>query len=265
MHVGLFCMQISLQENKKIYFASDFHLGAPDPSISFEREKKLVAWLDLISQDANTIFLLGDIFDFWFEYKKVIPKGFVRFQGKLAELCDKGIGIYFFRGNHDMWMFNYFQKEIGIKDIYSDLLRLSVNNKKFLVGHGDGLGKGDHSYKFLKKIFRNRLSQFLFRLVPPVIGIGIAQGWSGKSRKRGEKFTKKEVSEKDRIEDYCKDISQKEEIDYFIFGHRHIIADKKVGNNSTYLNLGEWFLACPYAEFDGKKLELKYFTNKNSE
>ena len=164
---------------KKIYFASDFHLGVPDFKTSLEREKRIVKWLDSIRHDAHTIYLLGDIFDFWFEYKHAIPKGFIRLQGKLAELTDAGIPIVFFTGNHDMWMFDYFPIQLGIP-IYRDPQILHVGTQKLMIGHGDGLGPGDHTYKFLKKFFNSGLCQWLFARIHPNLGIGIASYWSRK-------------------------------------------------------------------------------------
>ena len=140
---------IQLPSGKKIYFASDFHLGVPDHEASLAREKRIIRWLDHVKGDAHSIYLLGDIFDFWFEYKQAIPKGFVRLLGKLAELRDTGMPIYFFTGNHDMWMFDYFPKELGIP-IYREPIELVIENHKLMIGHGDGLGPGDTSYKILK-------------------------------------------------------------------------------------------------------------------
>ena len=166
---------------KKIYFLSDFHLGAPDYETSLVREKRVVKFLDEIKNDAAQIFILGDLFDFWYEYKNVVPKGFVRILGKLAELTDSGIQIHFFVGNHDMWMKGYFEKELNIK-VYHHPEEFELNGKKFLIGHGDGLGPGDHRYKALKKVFRNKFSQWLFGIMHPRLGIGIADYFSSKSR-----------------------------------------------------------------------------------
>jgi len=174
-------MHIDLPFGKKIYFASDFHLGVPDHETSLIREKRIVSWLDEIKADAHAVFLLGDIFDFWFEYNQAIPKGFIRLQGKLAELRDRGLPIYFFTGNHDMWMFDYFEKEIGIV-IFREPIQLTVNRLKLLIGHGDGLGQGDATYKLLKKFFDSGICQWLFARIHPNLGISIAKYWSRKSR-----------------------------------------------------------------------------------
>ncbi len=159
---------------KKIFFASDFHLGVPDHNSSIQREKRIVAWLNQIKDEAHSIYLLGDIFDFWFEYKRAIPKGFIRLQGKLAELRDAGIPIYFFTGNHDMWMFDYFPKELDIPVFRSPIV-LEHNNQRLLVGHGDGLGPGDNMYKLLKKVFNNSICQWLFARIHPNLGIYCTQ------------------------------------------------------------------------------------------
>jgi UDP-2,3-diacylglucosamine hydrolase len=245
-----------LQTPNHIYFASDFHLGAPDYKTSREREAKIVAWMDSIKGKAKELFLVGDLFDFWFEYKKAIPKGFVRLQGKIAEFTDAGIPVHVFTGNHDMWMFDYLPQELGVK-LYKEPIRRNFNGKEFLIGHGDGLGPGDHGYKFIKKVFANPLSQWLFARLHPNFGIGLADYWSTKSRRanRGEdeKFLGKE---NEWLAIYCEEYLKKEHIDYFIFGHRHLPLDLKIGDNSRYLNLGEWINYQSYACFDGKKLEL---------
>ena len=247
---------------KKLFFASDFHLGVPDYQSSLKREKRIIAWLESIRNEAHTIFLLGDIFDFWFEYKHAIPKGFIRIQGKLAELRDAGIPIIFFTGNHDMWMFDYFEKELGIP-IYRDPQVLTVENKKFLIGHGDGLGPGDKTYKILKKIFNSRICQWLFARIHPNTGIGIANYWSRSSRisntKKEEKF---QGEEGEYLLVYCREQEKNEHHDYYIFGHRHLPLDLSISERSRYINLGEWVNFNTYAEYDGTTLALKNFELK---
>ncbi|MDQ3191408.1 MAG: UDP-2,3-diacylglucosamine diphosphatase, partial [Bacteroidota bacterium] len=175
-----------MNQNKKHYFISDFHLGAPDSKSSLEREKKVVKWLDQIKHDAQEIFILGDVFDFWFEYKTVVPKGYVRLLGKIAEICDSGIPVHFFTGNHDMWCFDYLPNELGVQ-LYKDPVKRSISGKAFYIGHGDGLGPGDKGYKFIKKVFRNPLCQFMFGWVHPNVGIGLANYFSKRSRKVNRK------------------------------------------------------------------------------
>lgn len=253
-------MKITLPSNKKIFFASDFHLGVPNHEQSLEREKRIVRWLDSIQHEAHSIYLIGDIFDFWFEYKHAIPKGFIRLQGKLAELTDKGIPVIFFTGNHDMWMFDYFPKELNIP-VYRDPIVVEINSKIFLIGHGDGLGHGDASYKILKKFFNSKICQWLFARIHPNLGIRIAHYWSRKSRisnvKREEKF---QGEEKEFLLAYCKELEQKVHHDFYVFGHRHLPLDLRVAENSRYINLGEWVHFNTYAEYDGKEVYLKTFT-----
>jgi UDP-2,3-diacylglucosamine hydrolase len=248
-----------LQTNKKIYFASDFHLGVPSHRSSKERETRIVNWLDSIKADAEEIFLVGDIFDFWFEYKTVIPKGFVRLQGKIAEITDSGIPVHFFTGNHDMWIFDYLPSELGIT-LHKKPITKTVNGKKLYIGHGDGLGPGDTKYKLLKKIFSSTLCQWLFARIHPNLGIAVAQYWSSKSRIATGKYDEKFLGEEnERLITYCKDILKETHYDYFVFGHRHLPIEFSLNEKSTYVNLGEWINFYSYAVFDGTKLELKYF------
>ena len=250
---------MELLTGKKIYFASDFHLGAPSASKSIEREKLLVAWLDEIKVDAQELFLVGDVFDFWFEYKTAVPKGFVRLLGKLAEISDAGIPIHYFTGNHDMWVFDYLPKEIGVK-IYRGNLEREFNTKKFLIGHGDGLGPGDRGYKLIKKVFANPICQWLFARLHPNFGIGLANYWSGKSRLHTAQSDAIFLGEdQEWLVMYCKDILREKFYDYFIFGHRHLPLDLPI-DKSRYINLGDWINYNSYAVFDGENLELKYYS-----
>jgi UDP-2,3-diacylglucosamine hydrolase len=252
---------MQLPDNKKIYFASDFHLGVPTPQKSLEREKKIVRWLDSISGDAAEIYLVGDIFDFWFEYKHAVPKGYVRLLGKLAEISDKGIPIHIFTGNHDMWIFDYLPKEIGAT-LYREPIIKTINNKKLYIGHGDGLGPGDYGYKFIKKVFANKFCQWAFARLHPNFGIGLANYFSRKSRKVNAVNDLKFLGEENEwLAVYCKEYLQKEHIDFFIFGHRHLPLEIKVGENSVYYNLGEWINHFTYAVFDGNNIELKKFND----
>ncbi len=248
-----------LAEGKKLYFASDFHLGVPDKRTSREREAKLVRWLEHIRSDAQGIYLLGDIFDFWFEYRTVIPKGFIRLQGKLAEFRDAGIPIFFFTGNHDMWMFDYFPSELDIP-VYRHPIVLETGKHRLLIGHGDGLGPGDFSYKILKRIFASPVAQWLFARIHPNLGMGIAHFWSRRSRisnqQREEKF---KGEEKEFLLQYCRETEQHTHHDFYIFGHRHLPLDLPVGTNSRYINLGEWVHFSTYAVYDGTTVKLLSF------
>lgn len=241
----------------KIYFASDFHLGAPDYESSLIREKRIVNWLDEVKKDASEIFLVGDLFDFWFEYKRAIPKGFVRLQGKIAEITDSGIPVHVFTGNHDMWIFDYLPKELGVK-LYREPIIREWNGKKFYIGHGDGLGPGDKGYKFLKKVFASPVCQWLFARLHPNFGIWLADLSSKKSRaSTGESDEVFLGEENEWLAIYSKEYLQKEHIDYFVFGHRHLPLQLKIGENSIYFNLGEWINYNTYLVFDGQNCELK--------
>lgn len=249
-----------MSERSAVYFASDFHLGIPDYDSSLKRERKIIRWLEMVQNDAEAIYLMGDVFDFWFEYKHVVPKYFVRLLAKLAELIDKGIRVEMFTGNHDMWAFDYLTKEIGIV-IHRNPILLNLQNRKLYIGHGDGLGPGDYGYKFIKKIFANKACQWLFARLHPNLAMGMANFWSGKSRKANPEKEVFESEEKEWLHIYSKELlAMQPDINYFIFGHRHLPLDLKVGESSKYINLGDWFHWCSYAELKNGKLELKYFS-----
>ena len=254
-------MIITIPKNKKIYFASDQHLGLPNYKESLEREKFFIKWLDTVKQDAEAIFLLGDLFDFWFEYKKVVPKGFVRVLGKLAEIRDSGIPIYFFVGNHDLWMDDYFEKELNIP-VYHKAKVYIINNKTILIGHGDGLGPGDKGYKRMKKIFTNPVSKWLYRWLHPDIGMRLGVYLSTKNKMiSGDEDAKFLGEENEWLAQYCKRKLETKHYDYFLFGHRHLPMEIEVGENSKYINLGDWVSYFTYGVFDGDKMELKRYKN----
>ena len=248
---------MALAAGKKIYFLSDFHLGAPDADSSLAREKMIVRFLESIKNDAAEIFLLGDMFDFWFEYSKVVPKGHVRLLGKLAELSDLGIPMHFFVGNHDMWMKDYFTREMGMQ-VYHEPRTFNFGSKKFYIAHGDGLGPGDHGYKALKKIFRNPVCKFLFGFLHPSLGISVANYFSRKSReKTGTSDEQFLGADKEWLIIYAKSVLDKEHFDFFVFGHRHYPLDYQLNDKSRYINLGDWIRNFTYATFDGNDLVLK--------
>jgi UDP-2,3-diacylglucosamine hydrolase len=242
---------------KKTYFASDFHLGVPNYEKSLEREKRVVAWLDSIKKDAEAIYLVGDIFDFWFEYKYTIPKGFIRLLGKLAEISDSGIPIHLFTGNHDMWMKSYLPKELNVT-LHKAPITFQSQSKTILVGHGDGLGPGDHKYKFLKRFFASPVCQWLFARLHPNLAFGIANYFSRKSRlatgKTDETFL---GNDNEWLYVYCKEYLKTKQVDYFIFGHRHLPLTLDVDGKATYINLGEWINYNTYAELEDGVLRLK--------
>lgn len=249
-----------------IYFISDAHLGLYPVSRSAEREKILVNWLDTIKKDASEIFLLGDIFDFWHEYKHVVPRGFTRFLGKLAELSDLGIKIHFFTGNHDIWVYDYLPSEIGLT-LYRHHITREMNGKRFFIGHGDGIGQGDNGYKFLKGIFTNKILQWLFARIHPNASMAFGKRWSKNSR-----FAKGIIAEPFLGEEkeyqiaFARETLKKEHFDYFIFGHRHIPFVIPVGDSSQVFNIGDWIVHFTYAVWDGEKLELhSIFPEKEKE
>ena len=246
----------------KIYFASDFHLGIDVKYTSKERELQLVRWFDQIKFDAEELYLVGDLFDFWFEYQHAVPKGYVRFLGKLAELRDAGVKVYIFTGNHDMWIFDYFEKHFDIPT-YREPIMKEIKGKKFYIGHGDGLGPGDHSYKFLKKIFANKLCQWAFARLHPNFGIGLANFLSQSSRKAKNDdivFT----GEKEWLSIHANEVNAKAPHDFYVFGHRHLPIDYTLADGKArYINLGDWMNYNSFAVYDGQQLKIAFFENEN--
>lgn len=249
---------------QKIYFASDFHLGIPDHDTSLIREKRLVAWLEMARADAAEIFLMGDLFDFWFEYKTAIPRGYARLLGKLAEITDSGIPVHLFRGNHDMWAFNYLTDELNIQ-LHRDPEFREFNGKYFYLAHGDGLGPGDHGYKFIKKVFANPVNQWLFRLIHPDLGIRMALYWSRTSRKvsmekekRDEDITRRLIEQ--RITVHSNEmLKEHPELNFLIYGHYHYPLDISLSENTRQLVLGDWITHFTYAVFNGEQIQLKVY------
>lgn len=242
----------------KIYFISDIHLGAPALKNNREREKLFVSWLDEIKKDAAALFLMGDIFDYWFEYKTVVPRGFTRTLGKLAEIADSGIPVHFFTGNHDVWVFDYLPSELGVQ-VHREAMRATFSGKKFFLAHGDGLDPFDKGYHLLKKLFTNRFLQWLFAWVHPNWGVSLAHAWSKKSRLTKGVFVPFQGEEKEGLYLFAKSTLEDEEVDYFIFGHRHLLLDLPLGKNTRYINLGDWISHFSYGVFDGDKFELKTY------
>ncbi|PWH84015.1 UDP-2,3-diacylglucosamine hydrolase [Algibacter marinivivus] len=250
---------MNIPKGKKIYFASDNHLGAPTKEASFPREKKFVAWLDKVKHDAAAIFLLGDLFDFWFEYKTVVPRGFTRTLGKLAEISDSGIPIHYFVGNHDLWMNGYFEEELNIP-VYHKPKEFTFNNKTFFIGHGDGLGPGDKGYKRMKKVFTNSFFKWVFKWGHPDIGMRIAQYFSVKNKLISGDDDAKFLGENNEwLVQYCKRKLEDKHRDFFVFGHRHLPLNIDLNKNSKYINLGDWIQYFTYGVFDGETMELKEY------
>ncbi|MBT0551371.1 UDP-2,3-diacylglucosamine diphosphatase [Riemerella anatipestifer] len=254
-------MTITLEDGKKIYFASDQHFGAPTLEASKLREQKFVQWLEDIRNDAQVLFLMGDLFDFWHEWQFVVPRGFVRVLGKLAELKDQGIDLYFFVGNHDLWMKDYFEKELGIP-VFFEKRYANINGKRFLLAHGDGLGPGDKGYKRMKKVFTNPLAQWLFKWLHPDISMRLALYLSQKNKMISGEEDKEFLGEdKEFLIQYSKEKLKTEHIDYFVFGHRHLPMILEVGAGASYVNLGDWISYYSYGVFDGAQFQLKYLSN----
>ena len=244
---------------KNIYFVSDHHFGAPDRTSSLVRERKFVKLLDEIKPNASELYILGDLFDVWYEYKHVVPKGFVRVLGKLAEFVDDGIPIHFFVGNHDMWMIDYLETEICAK-VYFHPKTISLGSKKIFVGHGDGLGPKDKGYKRMKKVFRNPFFQWLYRWLHPDLGIPFARYLSLKNKLiSGSDDIKYDGPDREWLFQYAKRKLKIEHFDYFVFGHRHLPLEISLNPKSNYINIGDWITHYTYGVFDGLKLSLKHW------
>lgn len=243
-----------------IYFASDFHLGVDARHTTRERERRIVAWLETCRHDAEAIYLVGDLFEFWFEWRRVVPRGYVRFLGKLAELADAGIDLHVFTGNHDMWLFDYLETEIGVT-LHRRPIRVTLQGKRFLLGHGDGLGPGDRGYKRLKKLFAWRPAQWLLARFHPDFTMWIAYFWSGFSRSTQPAETEFLGPDREWLIAYCeRKLAQDPELDYLVFGHRHLPIDHTLSNgHSRYLNLGEWLHYYTYVRLEDGKCELLTF------
>jgi UDP-2,3-diacylglucosamine hydrolase len=254
-----------MSEKTQIFFASDLHLGMHPASESIERERWFVQWLETIRKDARELWLLGDVFDYWFEYRKVVPRGFTRFLGKLAQLSDEGVEIHLFTGNHDVWIFNYLPEEIGLTVHRKELLR-SWGGKNFLLGHGDGLVSSDRAYRFLQGIFHNRLLQWTYARIHPNGSTSFAQWWSRNSRMKKGSFVPFLGVEKEHQLRYARKRLEKEPgIDYFVFGHRHIPYDIHLDSSTRVICLGDWISNFTYAFFDGKELHLRKFFEDRGE
>ncbi len=246
-----------------VYFLSDAHLGSLIVKDKRAHEKKLVDWLDSVKKDATVIYLVGDIFDFWFEYKTVVPKGFVRFLGKVAELIDSGIEIHFFIGNHDIWTFGYLQDEVGLI-VHKEPFLVQHGSKKFYIAHGDGISATDHGFKFIRQIFHSNTAQKLFRLLPPQLGQGFGYNWSKNNRLKHMDYDSKYLGEEDEaLIIYGKKYAELHpDIDFMIFGHRHIAIDLQIKNRKRVVILGDFVNIFSYGVFDGEEFRLEYPDNQ---
>lgn len=253
-------MQTIITE-KTILFASDFHLGIPNYADSKKRELILIDWLTEYENNLEGIYFLGDVFDFWFEYKTVVPRGYTRLLGKLAQLADNGVKLTFFKGNHDMWMFDYFEKEFGATIVSNELL-VNINGKKVFMHHGDGLGPGDSSYKMLKGFFRSQICQWLFARLHPNFGLSIANYFSHKSRLSNGVILPYQGDEKEALWNYIKTLDSTLNADFYLCGHRHLPLEKILLSGSKYINTGDWFQHFSYAAMQGTQIDLKYYHAK---
>jgi UDP-2,3-diacylglucosamine hydrolase len=245
-----------LNTRSKIYFISDIHLGLYPPEKSAVRERLLVNWLDSIKNETAELYLLGDIFDFWHEYRYVVPRGFTRFLGKLAEMSDMGIKLHFFTGNHDIWVYDYLPAEIGLV-LYRQHITRELNGKRFFIGHGDGIGPGDHAYKLMKKGFTNKVLQWLFARIHPNASMAFGKHWSKNSRyAKGIIADPYQGDDKEIQVIFARETIRKQHFDYFIFGHRHIAFDVQIATNSRIINLGDWINNYTYAVWDGQEISL---------
>ena len=242
----------------KIYFVSDVHLGAPALTNNHQRELRFAQWMDEINEDVGELYLMGDIFDFWWEYKKVVPRGFTRILGRIANLTDRGIPVHFFPGNHDLWVFDYLPSELGVIVHRKEIVR-EIGGKKFFLAHGDGLDADDVGYIRLKKIFTNRNLQWWFSRLHPNFALHIAHKWSKSSRitklNREEEFN----VNNDGMYKFAQSFLKQESIDYFIFGHRHQMVNSQINENSRFILLGDWIKNFSYGVFDGENFELKKY------
>ena len=253
----------------KIYFASDLHLGAPDHAKSLVREKHFVKWLDTIKDDVAELYLLGDIFDFWFEYKKAVPKGYVRLLGKLAEFADNGVLIHVFTGNHDLWYGDYLEKEFGAI-IHNKPFEKEFFGKKFYLAHGDGLGPGDHGYKLMKKVFTNPINKWLYERLHPNFGISLAQFFSGLSRNHNYENTSghEVVHQEDNEFLYAHSrevLKTNPDINVFVYGHRHMLIQENIEDDSEIVILGDWIQYFSFLEVDETGVRLDIFPIKQME
>jgi len=250
-----------LAEKQKIYFISDIHLGAPALNNNRERELLFASWLDEIETDVSELFLMGDIFDFWYEYKKVVPRGFTRILGRLANLTDRGIPVHFFTGNHDMWVYDYLAEETGIQ-VHHNYMVHDICGKKFFLAHGDGLDASDKGYIFLKKIFTNNSMRWLFSRLHPNFAFYIAHKWSASSRLSKSDYEQEYVADKDGMYKFAAEFIKTNPVDYFVMGHRHQLVNKKMNEKTSFVLLGDWIKMFSYGVFDGNNFELKTYKDK---
>lgn len=252
--------------NIDAYFLSDAHLGAGYFRNPRSAEKRLVAFLDSIKGTATHIFLLGDILDYWFEYKDVVPKGYIRFFGKLAELADSGIHIEWLAGNHDIWLFGYLEEELGIETFDGSRI-VTLADQRFFLNHGDTVGERPLKFRFIQSFFRNRLCQKLFSGIHPRWTVSFAHRWSCRNRESHPEPQKFNPSTNPLVRFSKEYLENHPDINHFIFGHLHTAARTQIRTSHSVADvtlLGEWINLCTYAHFDGESLTLETFRTSSS-
>lgn len=244
---------------KRTYFISDLHIGAKYIPSPIDHQRHVVAWLDEIKHKAKALYLMGDVLDYWYEYRYVVPRGFSRFFGKIAELADSGVEVYWFIGNHDIWIFDYLPQELGVKVVDGNMVK-EIDGKRFFLGHGDGVGKRKKSFRFIRSLFRNRIAQKLFSAIHPRWTVPFAHSWSSHSRRSHTDIEKVIERGKQSLLDFAKEYNAASHVDYFVFGHIHCLERIEVAPDSSLIILGDWINLFSYAEFDGKTMRLDCYS-----
>ena len=250
-----------MTQRYKTYFISDLHLGASYLKNPLDYERKVVRWLHSIKDSAKAIYLLGDILDYWYEYRNVVPRGYTRFLGTLATLADEGIEIHWYIGNHDIWIFDYIPNEIGAKVVDGYEVK-EIDGHRFFLSHGDGIGSLKPGFKFIRSIFRNRVCQKLFSSIHPRWTVPFAHRWSSHSRNFSDETPRFLGEHKEPFIPFARKWNEQHPdspIEYFVFGHRHILLNYEIENNSRVIVLGDWIHHFSYATFDGENLSLDTF------
>ena len=236
-----------MKQKSLTYFVSDVHLGlqVADP---VDRERRFVEFLRGLPEETEALYLLGDIWDFWYEYKHVVPKGYVRVFAALTELIDRGVDVFFFQGSHDVWTYSYFE-ELGMKKLQQPAV-VEIAGKRFCLGHGDGLGPVPLGYRFLRGIFHNRVLQFLFSMLHPWIAFGLGNGWSRSNRLSHDKeyvFKGKD----EPLYKFAEEFARENRIDCFVFGHYHSDVHMKLPSGADFIILKDWIHGSPYLCIEG--------------
>lgn len=251
---------------KPVYFLSDAHLGSWAIDHGRMQERRLVRFLDSIKDKAGAVYLLGDMFDFWYEYKYVVPKGYTRFLGKLSELTDMGVEVHYFTGNHDIWTYDYLVRECGVT-LHRHPLTTDILGSVFYLAHGDGLGGGDYKYRCIRAVFHNALCQRLFSMIHPRWGVWFGLTWAKHSRmkRKGGQEPPYQGPDKEKLVVYARDYAERHpDIDYYIFGHRHIEVQQRLTPKSELMILGDWITQFSYIVFDGKRIFMSEYVEGQS-